>query len=445
MKTSNKQTAEAVIREIMRVAEYLAAIHGVLPEAMFIQMLAFGSALAGDTISSKPAGIAMTAKFSLLIRTPDHGLPWWIAEEWKQLTKLQDTVLKSPPNPLFGTDKPGALRRRKRVAKLLNPDSDEDPLMIDCYMEGLKRRKDFGFIHRIGNDRVKVANKPGKTFTLAAGGYRELHTVLRSRKSLCGHWALLNAGAARSHLLGWIRDRDWKTLVREAGMSDLAKLGLVIGCPATRFNPEIQTVPGLAAAQIISRLEITRFASIHYSFQPPEQALELLHQHAGQVRALVDAIPERQRAHALPDPYLAWHLSAIMAALCGEARGPEAANATYQATQIGVALASWVFHRHLYHFRQTFPADELGAFEGRDLSVLRFLTAVPSSVRQIQRRLRGVPKEICLLSLRRAVTAGLAIEEERERFVALPPPARRMSEFVAELGLTQGAEPVAAC
>ena len=437
----NDETDATVIGELLHVAEGTAGVHGVQPEAALLQMLAFGSALAGDMIVSKPAGVTMPAKFSLLFRTPDPELPWWISEEWKHLGSIQDSVVNAKPNPIFGTEKPGALRRRKRVAKLLNPDSDEEIGMINCYMEALKCKRDFGFIQRVGRkDRVKVANRPGKTSTLAAGGFRELHAVLRSRNSPAGYWAQLNAGAASSHLLGWISARDWKRLVSEAGVNDLASLGVVIGCPATGFNPSIQAAPGMASAPIIRRLELTRFASIHYAFEPPEEALNLLCQYAQRVQALTDNIPERQRAHALPDRYLAWHLSALLAALCGKSQGLEAQIKTYAATKIGVALASWAIHLHLYQFRQTFPADENGAFEGRDLHVLRFLTAAPSTVRQIQRRLRGVSKEICLLSLRRAVTAGLAVEEERG-FVALPAPACKMSDFLSEIDIPGDAAP----
>ena len=101
-------------------------------------------------------------------------------------------------------------------------------------------------------------------------------------------------------------------------------------------------------------------------------------------------------------------------------------------TLLGVALAARAIRCHIHLFRHSFPADASGPFQGQDLRVFRFLGAVPSTVRVIQRHLHGATKASCLQSLRRAVTAGLAIEPEPERFIAMPPPGQNLSDFILE-------------
>jgi hypothetical protein len=139
----------------------------------------------------------------------------------------------------------------------------------------------------------------------------------------------------------------------------------------------------------------------------------------------------------LPDRHLAWHLSAILAAMCAGSKEGDPQHQVLQATRLGIALAAWSTRQHLHHFRQAFPADDLGPFVGQSLSILRFLSATPSSVRQIQRRLRGLNKEACLWTLRRGVAAGLALEPEPERFTSVPLPGQELADFVAEFELPE--------
>lgn len=438
-------TAASVINNLLAVADVTGTVHGVQPEAVLLQMLALGSALAGDLVSSKPAGTAVAAKFSLLVRTADAQAPPWIAGEWNYLASRQDAVLKAPPNPLYGTDRIGQLRRKKRILKLLNPGDDEELRMIDAYMACVQNRKTFRHFHLVGKGACPAPGAgaaPGASpapgaaaahgsLTLAASGIRELRRILRTRNQPEGFWSLLNNAAGRSNLLAWVSLPHWRELVREAG-ADLHRLGLVIDCPATGFNPDLHADPKVTAASLLSLLESARFGSIRYALQPCDQARELLHMQAAQIPALMAKLPEAQRAQALPDRHLAWHLAALLAALCCEDTGVDATIAVYEATKLGVALAAWAIHQHLHHFRHTLPADDQGPFTGQDLHVLRFLTAVPAPVRQFQRRLRSVDKESCLRSLRRALNAGLAIETEPGRFSAQPPPGQGLSDFLSE-------------
>jgi hypothetical protein len=239
--------------------------------------------------------------------------------------------------------------------------------------------------------------------------------------------AMLNLDPGdRSNLMAWIGNHDFRLLVQEVGR-ELPGLGVIIECPARSFLPDDSMVAKVAAAAMVQRLEAARFGSIRYQFRPSEEAKCLLGRQAEQTRALLAHVPAASGLQALPDPDLAWHLSALLAALCS-GNGPEAEQ-TMHATSLGTALASWAIEQHIHHVRHAFPGDHLGPFEGQDLRVLRFLGDVPSTVRDIQRRFREVNKASCLRSLRRAVAAGLALEPQPERFAAVPVPGHQLSDF----------------
>ena len=162
----------------------------------------------------------------------------------------------------------------------------------------------------------------------------------------------------------------------------------------------------------------------------------MLDQWADELAALLATLPDSQRHLALPDANLGWHLSAILALLCcvGKEETGELDLSIIQATRVALILASWLVRSHLHYFRQSYPADHNGPFTGHDLSVLRFLTDQPTAVRSFQRRLRGVDAPTCLASLHRAVAAGLAVEADPGRFIAVPRsvPSPNMSEFLSE-------------
>jgi hypothetical protein len=188
------------------------------------------------------------------------------------------------------------------------------------------------------------------------------------------------------------------------------------------------------AAVMLQQLETVRLGLIRFLFQPTEEAKALLVRHDRQVREMLEILPENIRERVVPDPFLGWHLSAVVAALCCEGKDGEADHVILQSTQVGTVLASWVVMQHVHHFLQAFPADNAGLFGGQDLSVLRFLSARPRSARDVQRHLRGASKHSCLQSLQRAVHAGLVVETKDRHFIAVPPPppGPGLSDFLSE-------------
>lgn len=413
--------------DLLTVSHSIAHVQGVPPQAVLLHTLAMASALAGDLVTSHPEGGPVPAKFSLLIRTPDLDLPLWIDQEWQHLLERQSQVINAPPNPKYAAATVAALRRRQRILTALNDGSTFEASMIDSHLQSSKNQKAFRFLHVVGNGKPAAIGKGGRSITLAAPGYRALRKVLRSKGNPAGYMAMLNLGPGdRSNLMAWIGIHDFKMLVQEAG-GELPKLGVIIECPARSFLPDDTMVTKVAAAAMVQRLEAARFGSIRFQFRPTDEARCLLGRQAGQTRALLAHVPAASGLQALPDPDLAWHLSALLAALCS-GQGPEAEQ-TMHATSLGTALASWAIAQHIHHVRHAFPTDHLGPFEGQDLRVLRFLGDVPSTVRDIQRRFREVNKASCLRSLRRAVAADLALEPQPERFAAVPVPGHQLSDF----------------
>ncbi len=416
------------LNDLLTVAHCIAHVHGIPPQAVLLHTLAMASALAGDLVTSHPEGGALVpAKFSILIRTTDLNLPLWIDQEWQHLLERQSQVINAPPNPKYAAATVAALRRRQRILTALNNGSTFEASMIDSHLQSSKNKKTFRFLHVVGNGPCPPIGKGGRSITLAAPGIRALSKVLRSQGDPAGYVAMLDLGPAdRSNLMAWVGSHDFKKLVQEAGR-ELPKLGVIIECPARSFLPDDTMVAKVAAAAMVQRLEAARFGSIRYQFRPTDEARCLLGRQAGQTRALLDQVPATTRTQALPDPHLAWHLSALLAALCSGS-GPEGQQ-TLHATSLGTALASWAIEQHIHHVRHAFPGDHLGPFEGQDLRVLRFLGDQPSTVRDIQRRFREVNKASCLMSLRRAVAAGLALEPQPERFAAVPVPGHELSDF----------------
>jgi hypothetical protein len=420
------------LRDLIFLGSDISRAHGVHPNAALIQLIAFGSALAGPLISSRPDGHRIvTARFSLTLRTPDLCRPYWIANEFYQLHRRQDEIRQIGGTGL--TLK--SLRRRKKVTALLNDENGAD--VINRQMEIVKRREQYCFIHPVSAKKPPSANGNGMPMTLEVEGWAGFRKILNSRGQSHGYATLIEAGhSERANIVGWISKNDWKSLTKMAGSGYLPDLGWILSCPATTFSHE-GTVPSRpAAVTLLQRLEAARFRSIQFAYHPSTGSKALLDWHAGETEKLLATLPDSQRDGALPDPYIAWHLSAILTALCCEGEGAELDSSIYQATCVGVLLASWLVRQHVYHFRHAYPADESGLFTGQDLRVLRFLGLEPVTVRSIQRRLRGVSAESCLASLRRAVSAGLAVENEFGRFGAFRPPPLdlTMSEFLSAFG-----------
>lgn len=414
------------LRILIGGAMAVAQTHGIPLEAVLLHVLALGSALAGDLIRSKPTGSALVpAKFSLMLRTPDNELPYWVGDEWDYLLERQAQACHV--SPAFAQDPKSIarLRRQRRVLMSLDGGADESVAEIDMMMAIARKRSRFSFFYRV-SDRKAPFPPPanGRSLTLAAAGLSQLLPILRSRVKTTGYWSMINAPAhSRSNLVAWVGERDWPALRKEAGQEHLSRLGWMVECPASRFCPEHHVPCDVAASKMLQRLETVRFGAIKLTFAPPPEARELLDRHVAECLALVHALPAFQREAALPDPYIAWHLAAILAVVgCPPTQGEDTQHAFNQSARIGCLLATWVVRQHLYHFRHAFPSYHEDRLVDLDLRIFRLLGTHPATVREIQRRLRGVGKAACLASLARSVDAGLAVEAESGRFAVMPPP-----------------------
>lgn len=422
------------LRDLLLVASEISRTHGVRPETVLIQTLAHGSAMAGHLITFKPDGRRVTpARFSLITGSPDTRRPSWIGNELHHLHNHQDRILMAGgPRPM-----PSTARRRKKISRILDGGNGSCTEAVDRMNAFFERREAFRFVHPVGRGSSASAARSALPLSLELDGLPAFRKVLNSRGNLAGYASLLEAGPAeRAHVLGWISNSDWPELASLAGQEDLSKLGWILTCRASICCEQLHVPSREAMTIFLRRLEIARLETQRFKFQPPLEAKTMLDQWADELAALLATLPGSQRHLALPDPNLGWHLSAILALLCcvGKEETGELDLSIIQATRVALILASWLVRSHLHHFRHSFPADHHGPFTGHDLSVLRFLTYQPAPVRSFQRRLRGVSAPTCLVALHRAVAAGLAIEADPGRFIALPRsfPKPGLSEFLSE-------------
>lgn len=435
------------LRTLIGGATAVAQTHGVPLEAVLLHVLAMASTLAGDLISSKPTGSGLVpAKFSVLFRTPDNELPHWVSDEWTYLADLQTQVCHLRPAFLQDPKSIARLRRQRRVLMSLDGGAYEGVADMDMMIALARCRSTFPFFHRVAGRGGPAVPPPtdDRSIALAAGGLTELSLILRSRVKTAGYWARLHGrGLSRSNLLSWVPERDWRALCKDVGQEHFSRLGYALATRASRFCPESHAPCGVAASQMLQRLERIRFNSTKITFSPPAEARELLDLQVAESLALVHDLPSSQREAALPGPYLAWHLAAILAVVgCPPTQGDETLQAFHQAARIGCQLATWVVRQHLYHFRHAFPAFHEDRFVDLDLRIFRLLGTHPATVREIQRRLRGVDNATCLVSLARAVDAGLAAEVEPGRFAMVlpPPPGCELSDFLAERSISTGSD-----
>jgi hypothetical protein len=418
-----------MLRGLLISCDEIASVHGIPLEAVVLQTLAHASALAGDLVTSKPDGRAqLPAKFSVIVRTPDSDCPGWIGAEIDHLLSRQEQMLRAG-DQLGGVTK---LRRQKRALQAIGAEEeDAGNSDIDQRIALAKRRPSFRFIHQVNQGKLHSGWEAPHRIALAATGLSAFRKLLSRTKG--DPYASLHGLdiAARPNVIGWISSRDWGRLAKETTPCQFTSFGWVVECCASNYRPEVDVAPRSVAAKVLQRLEIVRLGAIKFNFQPDESAKTLLDQHGNQVRLMLAGVPDSIRAHAMPDPSLAWSLAALLVALCGYGADEEARCSELQCTRVAGILASWVMGRHIHDYRQDFPADSVGLISGQDLRVFRFLTSTPAPVRSFQRRLRGVDKDSCLKSLHRLVAAGLAVEGARERFVAVAPPDRgsELSEF----------------
>ncbi len=429
---STSSELSPILRGLLLVAQEVSVTHGIPVEAVLFQTLAHGSALAGHLISSKPVGKqSLPAKFSALFLTGDSQIPAWINDELAHLQRRQNEILQ-PAKPVIRIP---VLRRRKRAIAALNPDDDHAGDEVGYKIDLLKRSHAYRYLHVVGGRTSPPTSKRIPSMALLASGYPAYRKILASRGKADGYAARIDAGRAeRSNVFGWIANADWERLTREAGSHSLSKLGWTVGCPASSYCPDSQVASRLAGAAMLQRLEIARFGAIRFSYQPCVDAKALLDRQVEQGFELAATLSAALSGHVMPDSFLPWHLSAILAALCCDGKGEAVERSIHQATRVGIAIAAWVARQHVHRFRHAFPADADGLFTGQDLSVYRFLRNQPASVRDFQRRLRNVSNDSCLRSLQRAVAAGLAVETSAERFsvVPFPSPGGELSEFLSE-------------
>jgi hypothetical protein len=429
----NQAPPSKSLEELFRITERIGADCGVPPEAVALLTLAHVAALAGGFITHQPTGQPVTpAKFSLLVRTPDFEAPPWISNEWQNIARHQSCIRYGKPGILSAPADIASLRRRKRVLTSLGSHLESFEIqVIDANIDFEKRRKTYSNFYLIGSGKRPPLPKNGSTYSLAANGYTSLRQILRSRGNPAGFAAMIDAPAVqRANLIGWVALLDWKRLTTDAGPDFLPKLGWIIEATASSLCHDQPLL--LASSRILQKLDALRFADIHTRYEPEDRARALLDRQVEEGRAMVAQLPPAQREAALPSPSLAWHLAALVSLLCAGDKETEVSARSMQAARLGVVLASWAIRQHLHHYRHAFPADDAGPFLGQDLSVVRFLKPTPLPVRAFMRHLRGVNKAACLLSLRRAVAAGLALEPDSERFAAVPAPGVSLSEKMAE-------------
>lgn len=438
----NPAPLTSTIHNLLAVTERMAIGHGVEPQAVVLHSLALALAGTGNFITHQPTGLpTMPAKFSLLIRTPDREPPPWIGDEWLNVEQHQAAISKGEPGFLAAPANIASLRRQKRVLTALESSQARlEVSVIDARINFEKRRKTYPRLHLIEAGKCGPPPKQGAAGAVAAGGYHSLRRILRSRGNEAGLAALIDAPAVqRASLIGWTATSDWKRLKAEAGPDFLPKLGWIIEPPGSSFCGDQS--PHLASAMILKKLDALHFAGIRAAFKPNEHVRALLDRHVGEIREMANRLPPEQREVALPDLCLAWHLAALVTQLCAGDKETEDHVKVLQAAHLGIMLSAWATRQHLHHYRHAFPADDAGPFVGQDLSIFRFLKPTPSPVRAFMRRLRGVNKDACLLSLRRAVDAGLALEPEAGRFAAIPAPVSKLSENRTDSSQTHAVTP----
>ncbi|MEO8614725.1 MAG: hypothetical protein ABI600_06260 [Luteolibacter sp.] len=228
-----------------------------------------------------------------------------------------------------------------------------------------------------------------------------------------------------------------ENLCKQFGSGKVRSLGWQIECPASCVLPDTVVHPSLVASHLLHRLEAVRYASTRFTFQPAPSDVELLDQQVSNVALRLEQLPEDLRTAAVPDTLLAWHLAALLTALCWDGRNaPDPVQASC-CVQLGVVLAEYAVAQHLHHFRQTFLADHPGLLEGLDRRMARLLPGHPCGVRELQRKFRGVRKDECLASLNKLVTLGLAEECAPRRFRQMPPspPSLKLSDFLSAYAL----------
>ena len=410
------------IELMLAEAEILAKLYQVPTEAVLVHTLAMASAVVGHLVTFRSAGNKgeTRATFPLAVITPDTAMPDWIGDQWQTLQQQADAAETS--ERLFRS--PAAIaeqRRMNRVMDLLNPHRNHIDSWLAETIVRSSNHKSFGQVIVISGRRISSPKQKQRPATRLATGLRLFRPSLRT----LAKDSEATTATSPNHI-AWLQKRDLRTLAREEGLPVLGKLGTVIGCgPATQPADQETQVPQMAAL-ILRILSLAKFPNGRFNFRPSATVAESLDAETAKIREILNKVPACLKEHLVPEPRLAWHLSAILAAMCARQDDEDSG---HPAAVVGVMLAAWAVRSHIHHIRQAFPADKEGLFEGRDLTIYRLLGHFPVPVRRLQRSLRGVCRDECLLSLNRAVSAGLAKETSAGHFAAGSGPELEMSDF----------------
>lgn len=438
----------------LSMATVIGEIHGISVETVLIHWLALASMVVGDLVDSRPdpsKGV-IKAKIPLLMVTYDSAPPRWIASAVRVMCEAQDSVLRSK-FPRISIEE--AVTKQKEEMKALialghrahksGSDDMPDPelFMIEQQIRITQNRQYFRHLHLVGSRVPLQAPSEGFTCGIVADGLRSYLRILGTRHLDHGLAASLNREPAiGSNLIGWLCERDLQRLANHAG-SWFSRLGWIITAPAADGTKKEAKLP-VPVGEFLPRLANMRLSAKPFSFSPQPAARDFLDRQVEEVRILTGLLPSEQRLLAVPDPHLAWHLSAMLAVIAGETLRPDLT--LLLCCRLGSFLASRIVRHHIGRWSRLFPTDAHGAFTGLDLNIVRFLTNEPQSVREFQRRLRGVSKSRCLVTLHRACDAGLAVTLDGKRFQVTPdpPPGLGMSEFLSEMD-AETAFPVKLC
>ncbi|MEO5715728.1 MAG: hypothetical protein ABIT37_19770 [Luteolibacter sp.] len=409
---------------------------------MILNILALASALAGNLVSSKPdGGEAHHARFSLIVRSNDSSVPEWMSREQHELLGRQQSVI-DPDLPPFLSKKPmRALRRQVQAMEALGSGNDLEAQMLRGFIDSEKRRKAYRFLLPVSGEGSGVrwtGKHPGGAPAVLVNGAADIRKILRGKSKDGSLWnSLGQGGQGNGSVLGWIDSTGLGKLWQQLGSQQVRCLGWQVECPASTVLPDTIVHPSLAASHLLRRLEVVRFGSTRFTFYAAPSDIELLNQQVSNVALRLEQLPEDLRAAAVPDTLLAWHLAALLSALCWDGRNAPDPQQVSWCVQLAVVLAEYVVAQHLHHFRQTFLADHPALLEGLDRRMARLLPGHPCGVRELQRKFHGVNKDECLASLNKLVALGLAEECAPGRFRQMPPspPSLRLSDFLSVYGL----------
>ena len=429
------------LRTLLWACGAIANAYVVPVEAILLHILALGSALAGNLVSSKPTGsVAIDARYSLIVRSEDTRLPEWLERELTELLGRQQAIIE-PRLPRAYHKKPmRALRRQLRTLELLGGKDDQEAQFLHGFIETEKRRKSYRFLLPVSSNQSNVnwtgkhsANPPA----ILANGIADFRKLLRGKAKEGSLWRLLGSGGSDgASVVGWVECEDFSKLSKRIGPESVACLGWQIEVPASAALVDNVVHPGLAASHLLRRLEVIRFGRTRFTFEPGPDDAALLGQQVANLALRLQLLPEGLRTSAVPDCMLSWHLAALLSALCWDGRNAPDPPKVTQCSALAVVLAEYLVHQHLHQFRQTFLADHPGLLEGIDRRMARLLPGHPCGHRDMQRRFRSLSKDQCLASLNRLLALGLAEECAPGRFRRMPPsqPGLRLSDFLSEYG-----------